>query len=75
MDLEAEIEWLRYALRMPDRAGLEMHLVAEIESLRDALGRQDRVSLGMHFEAKIKLISDMHLEAIIERLWRCTWRP
>jgi hypothetical protein len=31
MDLEAEIEWLRYALRMPDRAGLEMHLVAEIE--------------------------------------------
>jgi len=29
----------------------------------------------MHMEAEIKLNSEMHLEAMIERVWRCTWRP
>jgi hypothetical protein len=29
----------------------------------DALGGRDRVN------------SEMHLEAVIERVWRCTWRP
>jgi hypothetical protein len=29
----------------------------------DALGGSDRVSL------------DMHLEHVIARVWRCTWRP
>jgi len=27
----------------------------------------------MHFEAVI-VNSEMHLEAVIERVWRCTWR-
>jgi len=27
----------------------------------------------MHFEAVI-LNSEMHLEAVIARVWRCTWR-
>jgi len=27
----------------------------------------------MHFEAVI-VNSEMHLEAMIERVWRCTWR-
>jgi len=31
--------------------------------LRDALGGRDRACL------------EMHLEAGIERVWRCTWRP
>jgi len=30
---------------------------------RDALGGGDRVSL------------EMHIEAVIERVWRCNWRP
>ena len=29
----------------------------------------------MHLEAEIKLIPEMHLEAVIERIWRSTWRP
>jgi hypothetical protein len=29
----------------------------------------------MHLEAEIKLNSEIHLEAEIERGWRCTWRP
>jgi hypothetical protein len=29
----------------------------------------------MHLEAEIELNSEMHLEAVIERVWRCTWRP
>jgi uncharacterized protein YndB with AHSA1/START domain len=26
-------------------------------------------------EAQIELNSEMHLEAMIERVWRCIWRP
>jgi hypothetical protein len=29
----------------------------------------------MHLEAKIELNSEMHWEAVIERVWRYTWRP
>jgi len=29
------------------------------------------VNSEMHLEAEIKL----HLEAVIERVWRCIWRP
>jgi len=29
----------------------------------------------MYLEAKIKLNSEMHLDAVIERIWRCIWRP
>ena len=29
----------------------------------------------MHLEAEIKLKSEMHLEAVIERVWRYIWRP
>jgi hypothetical protein len=29
----------------------------------------------MHLQAEIKLNSEMHVEAEIERVWRCIWRP
>jgi len=29
----------------------------------------------MQLEAEIKLDSEMHLEAVIERVWRFIWRP
>ena len=29
----------------------------------------------MHLEAEIKLNSEMHLEAVIEGVWRYTWKP
>jgi hypothetical protein len=29
----------------------------------------------MHLEAEIKLNSEMNLEAVMEQVWRCTWRP
>jgi len=29
----------------------------------------------MHLEGEIELNSAMHLEAEIEGIWRCTWRP
>ena len=28
----------------------------------------------MDLEAEIELDSDMHLQAVIERVWRCIWR-
>ena len=28
----------------------------------------------MHLEAEIDLNSEMHLEAVIERVWRCIWK-
>jgi len=41
---------------------LEMHLEVTMVELRDALGGHDRASL------------EMHLDALIEQDWRCTWR-
>jgi len=41
----------------------------------DALGGRDRAGLEMHLEAENKLNSEMHMEAEIERVWRCIWRP
>jgi hypothetical protein len=29
----------------------------------------------MHLEAEIELSSEMHLEAVMELVWRCIWRP
>jgi len=29
----------------------------------------------MHLEAEMELNSDMHLEAVIKRVWRFIWRP
>jgi len=29
----------------------------------------------MHLEANIKLNSEMHMEAVIEEVWRCICRP
>jgi len=52
-----------------------MQLEAKFVLLRYPLGGRDRASLEMHLEAKIKFNSEMHLEAVIERVWRCTWRP
>ena len=43
--------------------------------LGDVLGGHDRVGLDMHWEAEIGLNSVMHLEALIVRGLRCTWRP
>ena len=43
--------------------------------LRDAHGGCNRVSLKMDLEAKIKLNTEMHKEAMIECVRRCTWRP
>jgi hypothetical protein len=31
--------------------------------------------LEIHLDAKIRLNSEMHLEAVIEGVWRSTWRP
>jgi hypothetical protein len=45
-----------------------MHLEAEMELIRDAVGGRDRASLEMHLEAEIKLNTEMHLEALIERV-------
>jgi hypothetical protein len=70
-----------------DRVNLPRHFEAVIKrdwgctwrprlsELRDALGGRDRVSLEMYLEAEIKLNSDMHLEAMTERVWRSTGRP
>jgi len=33
------------------------------------------VSLEIHLEAEIELNSEMHLEAVIEQVWRRTERP
>jgi len=75
------------ALGNRDRASLEMQFETEIEwtqrytptpwssEFRDALGGRNRASLETHWEAEIKLNSEMHLEAVIERVWRCTWIP
>jgi hypothetical protein len=30
--------------------------------------------MGIHLEAEIKLNTEMHLEAVTVRDWRCTWR-
>jgi len=46
-----------------------------VRELRDALGGCDRVNWERHLEAKMELNSGMHLEAMIERVWRCIWRP
>jgi hypothetical protein len=40
----------------------------------DALGRRNRASLETHLEAEVES-SQMHLEAVIERVWRGTLRP
>jgi len=40
-----------------------MHLEAEIVEVRDALGGSNRPSL------------EVHLEALVERVSRCIWRP
>jgi len=46
-----------------DRARLRCTCRQRLSELRDALGHWDQVN------------SEMHLEAGIERVWGCTWRP
>ena len=41
----------------------------------DALGGRDRVNSEMHLEAEMKLNSEILLEAVIKRVWRCTCSP
>jgi hypothetical protein len=28
----------------------------------------------MHWEAEIEMNSEMHLQAVIQRVWSCSWR-
>ena len=48
---------------------------SECVNLGDVLWECDRASLEMHLEAEVDLNSVMHLKAVIELVWRCTWRP
>jgi len=64
MHWEAEIKYLRVALQCWDQV-----------ELGDALGGPDRAGLGIYLEPGIELNSEIHLDAVIERLLRCTWRP
>jgi len=52
----------------------------------DVFGHRDRVTqsctwrpwwseVGEALGGRDRLKSEMHLEAVIERVWRCTWRP
>jgi len=43
--------------------------------LRNARGGCNRDSLEMHLDAEIMMNSEMHLEAMIDWVWRCIWRP
>jgi hypothetical protein len=40
----------------------------------DALGGRDRVELRDALGGRDHSNSEMHLEAVIEEVWRCTWR-
>jgi len=40
--------------------------------LRNALGGRNRACLEMHLEAEVESIQKMHLEAVIDRVWRST---
>jgi hypothetical protein len=42
--------------------------------LGDVLGGHDGVSVKMLMETDIELSSEMHLDAVIKRVWRCIWR-
>ena len=42
-----------------------------MRELRDAFGGRNRARLEMHLQAEIKMNSEMHLEAVIERVCRC----
>jgi len=53
------------------RRSLKMYL---IEHVWDALGDRDRMNSEMHLEAEIEWTQKMHLEAVIDRVWRCTLR-
>jgi hypothetical protein len=43
--------------------------------LRDALACLGRACLEMVLEAEIKVNTEIHFKAVIERVWRCIWRP
>jgi len=43
-----------------------------IEGVWDALGDGDRMNSEMHLEAEIEWTQKMHLEAVIDRVWRWT---
>ena len=74
-----------------DGASLEMHLEAEIERVwRYALGVHDGATLEAAMErvwrplssefvdapgGHNRAISEIQLEAVIERVWWCSWRP
>jgi hypothetical protein len=76
MHLEAVIELVWKCIWRPRSSNAEMHLEAEIK-LNSAMDLEAEMKLNseMYLEAKIKLNSEMPLEAMIERLWRCIWRP
>jgi len=43
--------------------------------LRDTLRGRVRASLEMHFGGRNRANLEMHLQATIEWVWRCNWRP
>jgi hypothetical protein len=60
--------WRRRSSKFGDALG-----VRDQVELKDALGGRDGAGLEIYLEAEIKLNSEMHLVAVIERVWRCTW--
>jgi len=53
---------------------LEIHLEAKIESLRDALAGRDQVKLREALGGRDRVSLEMHMEVMIYRDWRSTWR-
>ena len=46
-----------------------------LRAIRDAPENDNGVNSGIHSGAVIEQVSRCSLEAVIERVWRCTWRP
>ena len=46
----------------------------QLSKFGDTLGGRDRPSLEMPLGGRDRASVEMHLEAVIERGWRCTWR-
>jgi hypothetical protein len=46
-----------------------------LSKLRDTLRGRDWVSLERYFGGRDRVTLEIQWETVIERLWRCTWRP
>jgi len=70
MHLETEIEWTQRCIRGRDRASLEKHLETEIEWTQRWTWMQRSSEFGDALGDRERVNSEMHLEAVIERVWR-----